>query len=59
MASRRGIVEFVGMRIRGQNAIPAIEVTCLYTWTAVEDFVLDRSGPFVVASPLLRPRRRS
>jgi hypothetical protein len=52
-------VEFVGMRIRGQNAIPANEVTCLYTWTAVEDFVLDRSGPFVVASPLLRPRRRS
>jgi hypothetical protein len=44
-------VEFVGRRIRGPNAIPANEVTCLYTWTTVEDFVLDRSGPFVVASP--------
>ncbi len=37
------------MRICGQNAIPANEVTCLYTWTAVEDFVLDRSGSFVAA----------
>ena len=27
-------------------------MTCLYTWTANEDFILDRgSGPFVVASP--------
>ena len=30
---------------------PVNEVTCLYTWTANEDFVLDRHGPFVVASP--------
>ena len=26
-------------------------MTCLYTRTANEDFILDRSGPFVVASP--------
>ena len=27
------------------------EVTCLYTRTANEDFILDRSGPFIIASP--------
>ena len=26
-------------------------MTCLYTGTENEDFILDRSGPFVVASP--------
>jgi sarcosine oxidase len=26
-------------------------VTCLYTTTANEDFVIDRAGPVVVASP--------
>ena len=32
---------------------PANEASCLYTWTANEDFILDRpgGGPFVVASP--------
>jgi sarcosine oxidase len=42
---------FVGRRIPGLDPAPLNEVTCLYTWTANEDFVLDRSGPFVVASP--------
>ncbi len=26
------------------------ELTCLYTSTASEDFILDRQGPFVIAS---------
>jgi monomeric sarcosine oxidase len=50
-AARARIMEFIAKRIPGLNATPVNEVTCLYTWTANEDFVLDRSGPFVVASP--------
>ena len=50
-AARARITDFVGRRIPGLTATPVNEVTCLYTWTANEDFVLDRSGPFVVASP--------
>ena len=44
-------MEFIGTRVPGLDPVPVNEVTCLYTWTANEDFVLDRSGPFVVASP--------
>ncbi|HEY6491927.1 MAG TPA: FAD-dependent oxidoreductase [Trebonia sp.] len=50
-AVRARIVDFLDRRIPGLNPVPVNEVTCLYTWTANEDFVLDRSGPFVVASP--------
>ena len=50
-AARARITAFIARRIPGLNATPVNEVTCLYTWTANEDFVLDRSGPFVVASP--------
>jgi sarcosine oxidase len=50
-AARLRITEFITRRIPGLNPAPVNEVTCLYTWTANEDFVLDRSGPFVVASP--------
>ena len=51
-AARVRITDFVGRRLPGLNAAaPVNEVTCLYTWTDNEDFVLDRSGPFVVASP--------
>jgi sarcosine oxidase len=50
-AARARITDFIARRIPGLNAAPVNEVTCLYTWTANEDFVLDRSGPFVVASP--------
>ena len=50
-AARARITDFIGRRIPGLNATPVNEVTCLYTWTANEDFVLDRRGPFVVASP--------
>ena len=50
-AARAEVTGFVSRRIPGLNPAPRNEVTCLYTWTANEDFVLDRSGPFVVASP--------
>jgi sarcosine oxidase len=35
----------------GLEPAPVSEVTCLYTSTETEDFVLDRVGPVVVASP--------
>ena len=50
-AARARVTDFVGRRIPGLNPTAVNEVTCLYTRTANEDFVLDRSGPFVVASP--------
>jgi sarcosine oxidase len=50
-AERSRLVGFVSDRIPGLTATPVNEVTCLYTRTANEDFILDRSGPFVVASP--------
>jgi sarcosine oxidase len=49
-AARARIAEFISKRIPGLNPVPVNEVTCLYTWTENEDFVLDRHGPFVVAS---------
>jgi sarcosine oxidase len=50
-AARARVSHFVAQRIPGLNPAPINEVTCLYTWTTNEDFVLDRRGPFVVASP--------
>jgi sarcosine oxidase len=50
-AERSRLVGFVSDRIPGLTATPVNEVSCLYTRTANEDFILDRSGPFVVASP--------
>jgi sarcosine oxidase len=48
---RARITEFIRTRVPGLNTTPVNEVTCLYTATANEDFILDRRGPFVVASP--------
>jgi monomeric sarcosine oxidase len=50
-AARARLTSFIAKRIPGLDPAPVNEVTCLYTWTANEDFILDRSGPFVVASP--------
>ena len=33
------------------SPIPVFGVTCLYTTTPTEDFVVDRRGPFVIGSP--------
>ena len=38
-------------RLPGLDPRPVNELTCLYTTTANEDFILDRQGPFVIASP--------
>ena len=40
-------------RLPGLDPAPVNEASCLYTWTANEDFILDRpgGGPFVIASP--------
>lgn len=49
--SRARVVDFVREWFPGLDPAPVSEVTCLYTSTSSEDFVLDRRGPIVVASP--------
>ncbi len=43
--------DFVRDQLPGLDPAPVGEVTCLYTSTGNEDFILDRYGPFVVCSP--------
>ena len=50
-AARARVAGFARRRLPGLDPAPVNETTCLYTWTANEDFILDRQGPFVVASP--------
>jgi sarcosine oxidase len=52
-AARDRVRAYVGRRLPALDPAPVNETTCLYTWTANEDFILDRpgDGPFVVASP--------
>ncbi len=50
-AGRARVAGFARRRLPGLDPVPRNEATCLYTWTANEDFILDRQGPFVVASP--------
>jgi len=50
-AARARVAGFARRRLPGLDPVPLNETTCLYTWTANEDFILDRQGPFVVASP--------
>ena len=50
-AARDRIRAFVRERLGGLDPAPVGEVTCLYTSTASEDFILDRYGPFIVCSP--------
>jgi len=50
-AARDRVRAFVRRRLGGLDPEPVGEVTCLYTSTASEDFILDRYGPFVVCSP--------
>jgi len=52
-AARDRVRAFVADRLPGLDPAPGSEASCLYTWTANEDFILDRpaGGPFVVASP--------
>lgn len=48
---RGRILEYVKAWMPGLEDAPVADATCLYTTTADEDFVLDRRGPVVVASP--------
>ena len=49
-AGRERVRRFVRDRLRGLDPEPIGGVTCLYTSTASEDFILDRQGPFVICS---------
>ncbi len=49
-AARDRLIAFIGKRLPGLDTAPVNEVTCLYTTTANEDFILDRRGPLVIAS---------
>ena len=49
-AARARTIAFAEKRLPGLADDPVNEVTCLYTSTANEDFILDRTGPFVIAS---------
>ena len=50
-SARERVATFVEAWLPGLVPEPVSEVTCLYTNTTTEDFVLDRVGPIVVASP--------
>lgn len=50
-ARRDAVLRYVERWIPGVEPTPVSETTCLYTTTPNEDFVLDRRGPIVVASP--------
>src|SRR5215469_352129 len=51
-AARDAAIAFAKRRMPGLDSHPVNQVTCLYTSTATEDFILDRpaGGPFVIAS---------
>ncbi len=48
--ARERVRAFTAKRLPGLDSAPVNELTCLYTTTATEDFILDRQGPFVIAS---------
>jgi sarcosine oxidase len=50
-AARERVTSYVRDRLPGLDPRPQAELTCLYTTTENEDFVLDRRGPIVVCSP--------
>lgn len=49
-AARERTVAYVREWLPGLDPTPRSELTCLYTSTPDEDFILDRTGPFVVVS---------
>ncbi len=50
-AARTAVVEYVQRWLPGLDPTPSSEITCLYTDTPSEDFVLDRVDGLVVCSP--------
>jgi monomeric sarcosine oxidase len=49
-AGRETVRAFVRDTLQDLDPDPIGELTCLYTSTVTEDFILDRQGPFVVCS---------
>ena len=49
-AGRERVRAFVRDTLVGLDPDPVGELTCLYTSTPTEDFILDRHGPFVICS---------
>ena len=49
-AARDRVTRFVRERLPGLDDKPVGELTCLYTATVNEDFILDRQGPLVISS---------
>lgn len=49
-ASREAVRAFVRDTLQDLDPDPVGELTCLYTSTVTEDFILDRQGPFVICS---------
>ena len=49
-AGRDRVVAYVSRWFPGLDPEPVSETTCLYTTTPTHDFVVDRSGPLVVAA---------
>ena len=49
-AGREEVRAFVRTTLEDLDPDPVGELTCLYTSTATEDFILDRQGPFVICS---------
>ncbi len=43
-------VRYAERWLPGVEAVPMFGVTCLYTTTPTEDFIVDRRGPFIVGS---------
>jgi sarcosine oxidase len=50
-AARERIREFARQLLPGLRPEPVGEVSCLFTSTVGEDFILDRRGPLVICSP--------
>jgi sarcosine oxidase len=48
--SRDRVRRFVRRNLPGLDPEPRDEISCLYTSTQSEDFVIDRQGPFVICS---------
>ena len=49
-AARERVIALARERIPSLDSAPVNDLTCLYTTTANEDFILDRQGPLVIAS---------
>jgi sarcosine oxidase len=50
-AARARVASYVRRWLPGLDPAPVSALSCLYTSTANEDFILDRHGPVVICSP--------